>query len=148
MATSECAVLCLVTQSRPTLCIPIDCSPSDSSAMGMLQARIMWWIVMLSSRGSSQPRDQTWVSHIARPILYCLIPLDTAAFTEMLKFPTHLQPPETEEHWFSNKDMVTSLQSLYQPNLLYLGVSYSHRNEGFKIILHFGMENLQSLTLE
>ena len=113
MATSECAVLCLVTQSCPTLCIPMDCSPSGSSAMGMLQARIMWWIVMLSSRGSSQPRDQTWVSHIARPIL----PLDTAAFTEMLKFPTHLQPPETEEHWSSNNDMVTSLQSLYQPNL-------------------------------
>ena len=151
MATSECAVLCLVTQSRPTLCIPIDCSPSDSSAMGMLQARIMWWIVMLSSRGSSQPRDQTWVSHIARPILYCLIPLDTAAFTEMLKFPPTFNLLKLKNigslirmwlHHYSHSISQTCLEYLY------LGASYSHRNEGFKIILHFGMENLQSLTLE
>ena len=35
-------------------------------SMGILQARIREWVAMLSSRGSSQPRDQTQVSHLAR----------------------------------------------------------------------------------
>ena len=34
-------------------------------AMGILQARILEWVAMHSSRGSSQPRDRTQVSHIA-----------------------------------------------------------------------------------
>ena len=34
-------------------------------SMGILQARILEWVAMPSSRGSSQPRDQTQVSHIA-----------------------------------------------------------------------------------
>ena len=39
------------------------CSSPDSS--GILQARILEWVALPSSRGSSQPRDQTQVSHIA-----------------------------------------------------------------------------------
>ena len=39
--------------------------PPGSSIHGSLQARIMEWVAMTSSRGSSQPRDQTQVSHIA-----------------------------------------------------------------------------------
>ena len=39
--------------------------PPGSSVYGMLQASIMEWVAMLSSRGSSQPRDRTWVSCIA-----------------------------------------------------------------------------------
>ena len=34
-------------------------------SMGILQARILRWVAISSSRGSSQPRDQTQVSHIA-----------------------------------------------------------------------------------
>ena len=60
-----CPVLCLVTQSYPTLCDPVDCSPPGSSVMGILQAGIVEWVTMLFSRGSSQPRDQTQVSCIA-----------------------------------------------------------------------------------
>ena len=81
-------------QSCPTLCGPMDCSPLGSSAYGIfqgrilvkvkviqlypilcdpmdyavhgiLQARILEWIAFPFSRGSSQPRDQTHVSHIA-----------------------------------------------------------------------------------
>ena len=37
--------------------------------MGILQAKILEWVVMPSSRGSSQPRDRTQVSHINRQIL-------------------------------------------------------------------------------
>ena len=50
------AVLCLVAQSCPTLCDPMDCSQPGSSVHGILQARILEWVVMLSSRGSSQHR--------------------------------------------------------------------------------------------
>ena len=52
-------------QSCPTICDPLDCSPLGSSVHGILQARTLEWVAMPSSRGSSQPRDQTQVSHIA-----------------------------------------------------------------------------------
>ena len=51
------AVLCLVTQSCPTLCDPMNCSPPDSSVHEILQARILEWVAMPSFRGSSQLRD-------------------------------------------------------------------------------------------
>ena len=44
-------------QSSLTLCDPIDCSPPGSSVLGVLQARILAWVAMPSSRGSSRPRD-------------------------------------------------------------------------------------------
>ena len=52
----------LVAQSCLTLCDPVDCSPPGSSVRGILQARILEWVVIPFSRRSSQPRDQTWVS--------------------------------------------------------------------------------------
>ena len=60
-----CAVLCLVTHLCPTLCDPMDCSPPGDSVRGVLQTRILEWVDMPSSRGSSQPRDRTGVSCIA-----------------------------------------------------------------------------------
>ena len=48
-----------VAQSCPTLCDPMDCT-----VHGILQARILEWGAIPFSRGSSQPRDQTQVSHI------------------------------------------------------------------------------------
>ena len=58
-------VYVLVTQSCPTLCDPMDCSWPGSSVPGILQARTLEWLAIPFSRGSSQPRDQTWVSQIA-----------------------------------------------------------------------------------
>ena len=55
----------LVTQSCLTLCEPIDCSPPGFSVHGILQARILEWIAISFSRGFSQPRGRTQVSHIA-----------------------------------------------------------------------------------
>ena len=55
----------LVTQSSPTLCDSLDYSLPGSSVCGILQARILEWISILFSRGSSWPRDQTKVSCIA-----------------------------------------------------------------------------------
>ena len=63
----------LVTHSCPTLCNPMDCSPPGSSVHGTLQARILEWVAMPSSRASSRPRDQTCVSFIScigRRVLY------------------------------------------------------------------------------
>ena len=50
----------------PTLCYPVDCSLLGSFAREILQARILEWVAMPFSMGSSQTRDQTQVSHIAR----------------------------------------------------------------------------------
>ena len=51
----------------------MNCTPSGSSVHGVLQARILEWVAMSSSRGSSQPRDQTcipYVSYIGRKVSY------------------------------------------------------------------------------
>ena len=46
------------------LCAHMDCSPPGSSVYGILQARILEWVAVFFSRGSSQPRDQTHVSYV------------------------------------------------------------------------------------
>ena len=56
---SEIAQLC------PTLCDPMDCSPPGSSMHGIFQARVLEWVAISFSRGSSWPKDRTRVSHIA-----------------------------------------------------------------------------------
>ena len=56
---------CLVSKSRLTLRDPMDCSPPGSSVHGTLQARILEWVAMPSSRGSSRPRDWTPISYIS-----------------------------------------------------------------------------------
>ena len=50
-------VLCLVAQLQPCLCNPMDCSLLGSSVCGTPQARILEWVAVPSSRGSSQLRD-------------------------------------------------------------------------------------------
>ena len=55
-------VKALVTQSCLTLCDPMDISLPGSSVHVILQARIMEWVPIPFSRGSSQLRDQTQVS--------------------------------------------------------------------------------------
>ena len=54
----------LFAQSCHTLWDPMDYSLPDCSVHGILQARILVWVAIPLSKGSSQPRDQTWVSHI------------------------------------------------------------------------------------
>ena len=73
-----CAHLCL------TLCDPMDCSLPGSSVHGISQARILEWFAISYSRGSSRPRDQTYIFciscigswilyHLRRPIKYITI---------------------------------------------------------------------------
>ena len=59
---TECVV---AAQSYPTLCDPMDCSLQGSSIHGIFQARVIEWVAISFSSGSSRPRDQTRVSFIA-----------------------------------------------------------------------------------
>ena len=68
VTTNVCVCVCVCvceSQSCPTLCDPMDCSPPGSSVHGILQVRILEWVAILFSRGSSQPRDRTQISYIA-----------------------------------------------------------------------------------
>ena len=75
-------VLVLVAQLCPTLCDSVDCSPPGSSVHGILQARMLEWVAIPFSRGSSWLRDRTLVSCIAgrffiawatreEPLIFC-----------------------------------------------------------------------------
>ena len=70
------ACLCVhakLLQSCPTLCNAMDYSLPGSSVHGILQARILEWVALPSSGGSSQPRDRTHVSYVScigRLVLY------------------------------------------------------------------------------
>ena len=63
----------LLLQSCPTPCEPMEHNPPGSSVHGIPQARLLEWVALPSSRGSSQASDQTcisYVSWIGRWVLY------------------------------------------------------------------------------
>ena len=63
----------LVAQSHPTLCDPMDCSLPGSSIRAILQVRILEWVAISHSKGSSRPRNRTHISCIScidKQILY------------------------------------------------------------------------------
>ena len=64
LSLSVFEVRVIFVQSCPTLCNPMDCRPPGSSVHGISQARILEWVAISFSRGSSWPRDRTWISHI------------------------------------------------------------------------------------
>ena len=66
---SEVAQLCL------TLCDPMGCNLPGSSVHGILQARILEWVTVPSSRGSFQLSDQTRVSYVSCTGRQALLPL-------------------------------------------------------------------------
>ena len=64
---------CVLAQSNLTLCDPMDCGTPGSSVRGILQAKILEWVAISSSRGSSRPRDRipiSCISCVGRWILY------------------------------------------------------------------------------
>ena len=63
-------------QLCPSLCNPMDCSPPGSSFHGILQARILEWIAMPSSRGSYQPR--VWTQ-----LFFCIALISQKSFLEV-----------------------------------------------------------------
>ena len=76
--------LCTCVQLSATLWYPIERSPPGSSVHGILQARIREWVAIISSRGSSRPRDGTClscVSCIGRRVLYHWATWDALSIT-------------------------------------------------------------------
>ena len=61
----HCVRAAKLLQSCPTLFNPMHCCPPGSSVHRILQARVLEWVVMPSSRGSSQPRDWTCISYVS-----------------------------------------------------------------------------------
>ena len=61
-----------VNQLCPTLCDPTDFSLPGFSVHGIFQTRVLEWVAISFSRGSSRPRDGTWVSHIVGRCFYRL----------------------------------------------------------------------------
>ena len=64
---------CVCAPSFLTLCHPMACSPPGSSVRGISQGRILEWVAIFSSRGSSRRRYQTCVSRVGRWILHRFI---------------------------------------------------------------------------
>ena len=64
-----CVCVCMLSakalQSCPALCNPMDYSPPGFAVHSILQARILEWVSMPSSKGSSPPRDRTHISYIS-----------------------------------------------------------------------------------
>ena len=73
---SGCAVCAKSAQLCLTLCDLMDHRPPGSSVHGILQARILEWVAVPSSRGSSPPRDQTRIS-------YCLLHWQAGSFPQV-----------------------------------------------------------------
>ena len=57
--------LCLIRQSCPTLCNPLDCSPPGYPVHWIFHTRILEWVASSSSRGHSQPKNQTCLSFVS-----------------------------------------------------------------------------------
>ena len=102
---------CLVTKLCLTLCDPMDCSLPGSSVHGIFQARILEWLAISFSRGSSWPRDRTHISCITGRFFITEPPgkpIDRVYDTEFLPF--------TQKSWLLE---VWSKQNLhlYQVNI-------------------------------
>ena len=77
---------------------PMDCNPPGSSVHGILQARILEWVVISFSRGSSRPRDQICIpcgSCIGRQILYHCATWEAPILLLILR---HLQRRAFKQH--------------------------------------------------
>ena len=121
--------LCMHAQSCPTLCNPNDCSPPGSSVHGIFQARILEWVAIFYSRGSSWPRDQTRVSGIScigRRVPYHCVTCVAHKLTDddpngLSSSPLRLFPTQTLcGSWDDYSFLDTSSQSLQHNPLCYL----------------------------
>ena len=99
-------------------CVLTLCDPKDYTVHGILQARILEWVAFPFSRGSSQPRHQTQVSHIAGRYFTSWAtgkPKNTRVGS--LSLLQHIFP--TQE---SNKGLLHCRQTLYQ--LSWMGIEW------------------------
>ena len=113
--------------SRVQLCDSSDCSPPGSSVHGILQARILEWVAMPSSRGFSPPRDQTQTNLltcsdyiVTRSRVLVIVSTPTPWITldqlPLLSGPPLLCPSLDGLHWLKNPfiDLLLSARLLYR----------------------------------
>ena len=65
LETLQVSIIALVTQLCPSLCDTMNSSPPDSSVHGIFSAKVLQWVAVSYSGGSSRPRDQTCVSRVS-----------------------------------------------------------------------------------
>ena len=86
---------------------PTDCSLPVSSVLGILQARILEWVAILFSRGSSQPRDRTRVSCIASGFFTNCATREAPIWQEV--FSIHSSFPSFTTNWASDRQLTLQL---------------------------------------
>ena len=107
-----------LSQLCPTLCDPINCSPSGSFVRGIFQARKLEWVTISFSRVSSQSRDWTQISRNCRQTLYHL---------------SHQQ----SSHWVSLSELVRlTAKSWHRANLCSSFFNFKSFLDNFKPNLH------------
>ena len=89
--------VCLVTQSCPTLY-----DPMEYTVHGILQAKILEWLALTVSRGFSQPRDRTQVSHIAGRFFAIWATRESHWYNEGEIFPALIFGSHLILHWELN----------------------------------------------
>ena len=72
--------------SHVQLCDPVDCNLPGSSVHGIFQARVLEWVAISFSRGSSQSRNQTQVSLIAGRRLTVWAPRDAGGYIAVYNY--------------------------------------------------------------
>ena len=88
-----------VAQSCQTLCNPMDCSLSGSSVYGIFQARVLEWIAISFSRGSSQPRNRIWFPAFQADALASEPPGNASFILRTLLM--HYCVPWPSRHWLT-----------------------------------------------
>ena len=163
------ALLCVGAQSCLTLCNPMDGSPPGSSVPGILQARILEWIAISTSRESSQSGDGTQVSRIAdrfftswatreATIIYTSLPSTQAPykFLNSVLFPYRtinalsLQAEENRQDVEDKREKECLGQKLELPGLTWFGQRRSGgtaRKERLFGLLILGQEPDSALVL-
>ena len=83
---SHASAVVVLSHFSPTLCDPTDCSPAGSSVLGILQARVLEWVAMPASRGSSLIQGSK--QHLLQ-LLYCrqILYLLSHLGSPMVRFP-------------------------------------------------------------
>ena len=136
--TLVCMHVCSVAQLCLTFCDPKDCSPPCSSVHGILQERILEWVAMPSSRGSSQPRNRTRISSMAgasfateplgKPLTQVYLTAKPVLFTAVLYSISHAsgrRPTGTPIHSPRVSSSTCRPQRMNRPDFLLLLLSDS-----------------------
>ena len=130
--------VCLVAQSCPALCSPLDGSLSGFSAHGIFQARILEWGTISLSRASSQPKDQTCISCVfwiaGRFFTHWAISAEAPFWTE--KSPA--KSTEMGKMWHSTQVMkrthVHSVRAEIAPHSPHLGMRVLRNSDVFPAV--------------